>query len=55
MTNTTYHIEPLRDEFLIEVRFNDGYTKPQYIGGYFKKRNLAEKYLENHKKNMKNE
>ena len=49
MIATTYHIEPIRDEFLIEVRFNDGFTKPQYIGGYFRHRKDAEKYLDNHK------
>ncbi len=52
MSKTTHHIEPIRDEFLIEVRFNDDYTKPMYIGGYFKKRSVAQKYLDNHKKMM---
>jgi len=50
---TTHHIEPIGDEFLIEVRFNDSYTKSMYIGGYFKKRDIAQKYLDKHLENLK--
>jgi hypothetical protein len=51
-SETTYHIIPIRDEFLIEVWYGDGYTRSTCLGGYFKKRHLAQTYLDDFKKMM---
>jgi len=51
----TYHIEPIRSQYLIEVRYNDGFTMPDYIGGYFNTWKGANKYLQSHKKIMNEE
>lgn len=47
-SKTTYEITQLGNEFVVRVLFNDGYTKPMQLGGYYKTAEAAQRKLEKH-------
>ena len=47
-SNTTYEITPIGSEFVARVIFNDGYTQPMQLSGYYKTADGAQKRLEKH-------
>ena len=46
-SKTTYQIVKIRDEYFVQVNFNDGCTSSDYWGGFATERG-AEKRLERH-------
>lgn len=49
----TYEISFIGKEYIIQVLFNDGYTCPMRIGGYFHTLKKADDYLSKHLENLK--
>ena len=47
-SKTTYEITPIGSEFVARVIFNDGYTQPMQLSGYYKTESGAQKALKKH-------